>query len=99
MSYEQNIHSDSSFCKEYLESRSGDENPEILIVDDIPLRGLIRSKMFFAFKVGPYNIRKLIMHLPNVWAKSDKIWFKPKNSRRTRLIYSENSNNKQRNKL
>jgi len=33
-------------------------------VDSIPVRGLLRSKTFFLFKVGAYNIRKLIKHLP-----------------------------------
>lgn len=32
-SYEQNIHSDSAFCKEYLNSRPDDAAPEIMIAD------------------------------------------------------------------
>ncbi|MFV0341853.1 MAG: transposase [Anaerocolumna sp.] len=39
-------------------------------VDNIPVRGLLRSKTFFLFKVGAYNIRKLIKHLPVTREKS-----------------------------
>ena len=39
-------------------------------VDNIPVRGLLRSKTFFLFKVGAYNIRKLIKHLPASREKS-----------------------------
>jgi len=39
-------------------------------VDNIPVRGLIRSKMFFTLKVGAYNIRKLLKHFPKVRATS-----------------------------
>lgn len=31
-------------------------------IDDIPVFGYIRSKMFFALKIGAYNIRKLCKH-------------------------------------
>ncbi len=33
-------------------------------VDDIPVRGLLKSKIFFLFKIGAYNIKKLLKHLP-----------------------------------
>jgi len=33
VSYEQNTHSDSAFCKEYLESRPENADPETLITD------------------------------------------------------------------
>ena len=33
-------------------------------VDNIPARGLLRSKTFFLFKIGAYNIKKLLKHLP-----------------------------------
>lgn len=39
-------------------------------VDDIPVRGLLRSKTFFIFKVCAYNIRKLLKHLPQTREKS-----------------------------
>jgi len=39
-------------------------------IDTIPVRGLLRSKTFFLFKVGAYNIRKLIKYLPAVREKS-----------------------------
>ena len=33
-------------------------------VDNIPARGLLRSKTFFLLKIGAYNIKKLLKHLP-----------------------------------
>ena len=39
-------------------------------VDDIPVRGLVRSKIFFLFKVGTYNIRKLLKYLPQTRERS-----------------------------
>lgn len=39
-------------------------------VDSIPTRGLLRSKLFFVLKIGAYNIRKVIKHLPKIRAKS-----------------------------
>lgn len=39
-------------------------------VDNIPVRGLLRSKTFFLLKVGAYNIKKLLKHLPAPRAQS-----------------------------
>jgi len=39
-------------------------------IDNIPVRGLLRSKTFFLFKTGAYNIRKLIKHLPKLREES-----------------------------
>lgn len=61
--------------KEFTRKRNAVEGiPSVLRrkyhVDSIPVRGLIRSKLFFVLKIGAYNIRKLMKHLPNVREKS-----------------------------
>lgn len=35
-------------------------------VDEIPVFGLARSKSFFCFKIGAFNVSKLLKHLPKV---------------------------------
>ncbi|MDD2216639.1 MAG: transposase [Eubacteriales bacterium] len=64
--------------KEYLQLtriRNGIEGiPSVLRrkyqVDRIPVRGRLKSKTFFLCKIGAYNIRKLLKHLPKVREKS-----------------------------
>lgn len=39
-------------------------------VDHIPTRGFLRSKTFFLFKIGAYNIKKLLKYIPKTREKS-----------------------------
>lgn len=64
--------------KEYIKltrMRNGVEGiPSVLRrkyqIDRIPARGHMKSKIFFLFKIGAYNIRKLLKHLPKIREKS-----------------------------
>lgn len=39
-------------------------------VDEIPVYGRIRSKMFFNMKIGAFNVVKLIRHMPDMQLKA-----------------------------
>ena len=65
--------------KEYAKKRNGVEGmPSVLRrrygVDNMPVRGLLRSKMWFGFKIGAINIKRVIVAALNP-AISAMIWF------------------------
>jgi hypothetical protein len=59
-------------CKEHARKRNGVEGiPSILRrryrVDEMPVRGLARSKMWFGFKIGAINVKRVIAFARNAF--------------------------------
>jgi hypothetical protein len=54
--------------KKYMRKRNGVEGVMSVLrrryhVDDMPVRGLVRSKMWFGFKIGAINIKRAIAYI------------------------------------